>query len=170
MKLVTVEFGLKKMFLLSWLLTVSRKVFASGYGWVLTSVSSAASFFAPERYSFSMVLVAVLLDAFFGTWVSLLNGKFVLSKLGRVTTFKLLSYGAALAMLYMVEHLVHESGFIGVKVAAAWAVACEFWSMSASILIIWPDAVFFRILRRHLKGEIAAKLGHDIDDILPEEK
>lgn len=158
------------MFLFAHQIQVLKKVFSSGYGALVTLISSAAAFFSPEKYAFGIVLTAILLDAFFGTWVSLRNGKFLLSKLGRVTSFKILSYGASLILVYMVERMIHDNSFIGVKVAAAWAVACEFWSMSASILIIWPDAAFFRIMRRHLRGEMAAKLGQDLDDILPEDK
>jgi hypothetical protein len=158
------------MLLFTHQLDVLKKVMASAYGWLIATGTSVAAFFAPEKYAFGLVLIAILLDAFFGTWVSLRNGNFFLSKLGRVTSFKILSYGASLVMVFMVEKLAHDSGFVGVKVAAAWAVACEFWSMSASILIIWPDAAFFRIMRRHLKGEIAAKLGQQVEDILPESK
>lgn len=141
---------------------------SSLYGFLLFALATLGAFFGPERYAFVIVLVAILLDAFFGTLVSIKRGNFVLSKLGRVTTLKITSYGAALVIVFMVEKLVHDVGFIGVKVAAGWAVACEFWSLSASVLIIWPEAYFFRILRRQLKGEISAKLGKGIDDILPE--
>ncbi len=109
------------------------------------------------------------LQIYFGTIVSISKRKkFALSKLGRLTVFKIISYGAALVVVFMIEKLAHDTGFIGVKVAAGWAAACEFWSMSASILIIWPEAPFFRIMRRQLKGEISAKLGKPLDDILPE--
>lgn len=147
---------------------LNTKVFTSLQGWAISSASGLLAFFATEKYSFYIVLFAVLADAFFGTWASIARGKFVLSKLGRDTMVKLTSYGAALAMVFMVEKLAHEGGFIGVKVAAAWAIACEFWSMSGSILILWPDAPFFRIMRRQLKGEISSKLGRDVDDILTE--
>lgn len=139
-------------------------------GWALASACSLLTFFASEKYAFRVVIAAILIDAVFGTIVSVMNGRFVLSKLGRVTLFKFASYMAALVMVFMVEKLAHDSGFFGVKVVAGWAVACEFWSMSASILIIWPEAAFFKIMRRHLKGEMAAKLGTDIEDILPEKK
>jgi len=139
-------------------------------GWALASLCSFVTFFATERYAFRVVIAAILIDAVFGTIVSIMNGRFVLSKLMRVTLFKFASYMAALVMVFMVEKLAHDNGFFGVKVVAGWAVACEFWSMSASILIIWPDAAFFKIMRRHLKGEMAAKLGTDIEDILPEKK
>jgi len=140
------------------------------WGWVLTAVGGVISFFAAERYAFNVVLAAILIDAFFGVLVSVHKDRFILSKLGRVTSFKIVSYGASLVMAFMLEKLAHDSGFVGVKIAAAWALACEFWSMSASILILKPDAVFFRIMRIHLRGEIASKLGTNIDDILSDDK
>lgn len=143
-----------------------EKLYSNTYGWFLTMLGGVASYFATETYSFRVVLAAVVLDGAFGIMVSIRQGKFALSKLGRVTLFKISAYGAALIMMFMLERLAHDSNFIAVKVAAAWAIACEFWSMSASILILWPEATFFRILRKHLKGEIAAKLGTDVDDIL----
>lgn len=146
-----------------------QAIASSVWGWSIFALSTLGAFFGPEKYSFIVVLVMIMLDAVFGAWVSLASGKFLLSKLGRVTILKITSYGAALVTVYMVEKLAHDTGFIGVKVAAGWAVACEFWSMSASILILWPEAYFFKIMRRHLKGEIASKLGAEIDDILPEE-
>jgi hypothetical protein len=158
------------MFLFNHILESLRKVGGSICGWVLTVLSSAGAFFATEKYCFYLVLTAIMLDALFGTIVSVHKKRgFALSRLGRVTTFKILSYGASLAIVFMIEKLTHDAGFIGIKIAAGWAAACEFWSMSASILIIWPNAPFFRIIRRQLKGEIASKLGKPIDDILPED-
>jgi hypothetical protein len=136
----------------------------------LAVLSAVGAFFGPEAYTFLVVFIAIILDAIFGVTVSIKNGGFVLSKLMRVTTFKLFSYGAALVMVYLAERLLHDSGLVGVKIAAGWALACEFWSMSASILIIWPEAYFFRIMRVSLRGEMQAKLGTDIADILPPDK
>lgn len=152
--------------LLSHQLNVAGKVLASVYGWLF----ALAAFFAPERYAFTVVLVAILLDALFGILVSVKAGNFILSKLGRQTFLKIASYGSALVMLYMVEKMAHDGTFIGVRAAAALAAACEFWSLSASVLILWPDAPFFRILRGHLKGEIAAKLGDSAAELLTTDK
>lgn len=136
-------------------------------GWSMASLTSVFLFFKPEIYTFGVVLVAIFLDAFFGLTVAVSKRKdFALSKLGRVTFFKISAYMSTLILLYMVEKLIVEDPFFGIRVAAGWAAACEFWSMSASILIIWPDAPFFRLIRRQLKGEIAAKMGQDLDDIL----
>lgn len=167
---MTLTHAIKSMFLFKTHAAYLVKVTTTKFGWLLTALSGAVTFFASEKYAFTIVLVAIFLDAIFGIMVSIKAGKFALSKLGRVTTFKIVSYGASLVLVFMLEKLAHDTGFFGVKVAAAWAVACEFWSMSASILIIWPEAAFFRIMRKHLKGEMAAKLGTDLDAILPEEK
>jgi hypothetical protein len=144
---------------------VLDKVAASVYGSALAALCGLAAFFAPEKYAFIVVYAAIVADGFFGVWVATHKDQFILSKLGRATVLKFISYSAALILLYMVEHLAHGGAFIGVRVAAAWAAACEFWSMSASILILWPDATFFKMLRNQLRGEIAAKLGQDPEEI-----
>lgn len=131
------------------------------YGWLVGVFSMVLAFFASEKYAFLCVLVAVLVDAWFGIVRSIRTGGFVLSKLGQQTMFKITAYGAALVMVFMIERLAHDGGALGVKAAAAIAMACELWSISASVLIVWPDATFFRIFRKHLRGEIAAKLGED---------
>lgn len=162
--------AVKEIFLLKTFVLNIVKVASTVGGWLVATLTTIVMFFAAEKYSFYIVLAAILFDALFGIMVSVRNGRFALSKLGRVTSFKIISYGLSLVMVYMIERLAHDTGMFGIKIAAAWAVACEFWSMSGSILILWPDAPFFKIMRRHLKGEIAAKLGTDIEDLLPENK
>lgn len=150
------------------LLAATAKLLSSKFGWLITTLSGIVTFFASERYAFIVVLSAIFIDAYFGASVSVRAGKFLMSKLMRATIFKITAYGACLIMVFMLERLIHEEGFVGVKMAAAWALACEFWSTSANVLIIWPEATFFKIMRRHLRGEIAAKLGENVDDILAE--
>lgn len=121
-----------------------ENVASSLTGWAVATAATVYTFFMPEIYAFGVVFVAIMLDAFFGLTVALSKRKdFVLSKLGRITLFKISAYMATLILVFMIEKLAHDNGFIGVKIAAGWAAACEFWSMSASILIIWPDAPFF---------------------------
>lgn len=137
--------------------------------WLVAVLSFFVSLIAPEWYCFAVVGTAIFLDAIFGIAVAHKKRIFALSRLLRITVMKVASYGTCLLVVLMIERLAHESGFIGVKLAAAWAAACEFWSISASILIIWPEAVFIRLLRKQLKGEIEHKLGKNCDDIFPEQ-
>lgn len=145
-------------------------IFESFTAGVVAVSSMVAAFFAPEAYTFGVVLAAIIFDAVFGISVSVRLGGFALSKLMRVTLFKMFAYGSALVMIYLAERLLHDNGLVGVKVAAGWALACEFWSMSASILIIWPEAYFFKIMRASLRGEMEAKLGTNIAAVLPTDK
>ena len=141
-------------------------VYHSVAGWSMAILGSIYAFLRPEFYAFGLVLLAIMLDAIFGLTVAIKQKSFVKSKLLRVTMFKISAYFATLLLVYMVERLAHDGAFIGVRVAAGWAAACEFWSMSASILILRPDMPFFKIMRRQLRGEIAAKLGEPVADIL----
>lgn len=147
------------------ILDLSGRAFQSLYSWIVLAGATFINFIAPEWYTFAAVLGCVLIDGVFGVIVSWRKKDFTLSKLGRVTVFKITSYGACLVMVFILEKIAHDDGFIGIKIAAAWACACEIWSFSASILIINPNAVFFKVLRNHLKGEIAAKLGVAPDDV-----
>lgn len=124
------------------ILSVIEKLTSNAYGILLAGVLNVSAFFAPEKYAFTVVFVAVFIDAFFGTWVSIKTGNFILSKLGRATVLKLTSYASALVLLFMIEKMVHDSGFVGIRVVSAWAAACEFWSISAYVLILWPEATF----------------------------
>lgn len=160
----------KQILMLGHLWDLLKKVAQTIYGWILAVVSFIFNYFSTEGPAFTLVLVAVLLDALFGLMVAVKYDKFILSKLGRVTLFKLTSYFAPLVILFVAEKLTHDSGLILVKVAAGWAAACELWSMSAHILILWPDSPFFKLFRKQLKAEIAAKIGDPLDDIFKDEE
>jgi len=160
----------KQILMMVHLWELLKKVAQTGYGWVIAGGAFIFNYFSPEGYAFTLVIVAILLDALFGLMVAVKYDKFILSKLGRVTMFKITSYFAPLVILFMMEKLTHDSGFIGIKVAAGWAAACELWSMSAHILILWPDSPFFKLFRRQLKAEIASKIGDPLDDIFKEDE
>ncbi len=151
---------------INYLYNILKRVSSTAYGKILLGLGAVYSFLAPELYAFTIVLVAIIIDAIFGIAVSKKYGRFALSRLGRVTLFKITSYMSALLMVFMVEKLAHDNGFIGIKIAAGCAVACEFWSFSASVLILWPKAAFFKILRHQLRDEIASKIGPVANEVL----
>ena len=45
-----------------------------------------------------------------------------------------------------------------VDIVATLIAAVEFWSICGNILIIYPNAIFFRLLKPTLIGEIARKM------------
>ena len=57
-----------------------------------------------------------------------------------------------------------HSRFI-VDIVATIIAAVEFWSICGNILIVYPNAVFFRLLKLPLIGEIARKLKVSEDEV-----
>lgn len=146
-----------------------KKVLTSAYGIMSTAVISVLNYFAPERFCFLIVLIFVGFDFIWGVAASKVQRKFVLSYLLRETVKKLLIYSSALIAVYMAEDITHHYDLIGIKVVTTIICACEFWSTSASMLIVKPDMPFLKIFRLQLRGEIEHKLGKNVDAILKDD-
>lgn len=142
---------------------------SSVYGWLLTLVTAVFSFMQPEAWSFYVVGGAIFADLIWGIAAAIKLKKFLLSKAMRETIKKIGIYAFALIGALAIEKITHTEGsFIAVKTIAVFAAVCEFWSMSASMLIIKPNMPFLKLFRVQLKGEIASKVGKNvnIDEIL----
>lgn len=147
------------------IINLLERALSTVYAWLLTALVASANIILPEKFSFLVVLTAIVADAIWGIAVAVKFKKYTLSKLLRVTIFKISSYGFCLYIVLLIEMLAHNTNLIGVKIVAAIAAVCELWSMSASMLIIYPDFPFLKLFRRQLKGEIASKTGKNVDDI-----
>lgn len=145
----------------------------SAYGWFLTLMVSAIAFIQPEMWSFYVVGGAIFADLVWGIAAAIKQKKFLLSKAMRETVKKIGIYSFALVGALAIEKITHTEGsFIAVKTIAIFAAVCEFWSMSASMLIIKPNMPFLKLFRGQLKGEIASKVSKNvnIDEILKEDE
>jgi len=143
--------------------------FNSVYGWFLTLMTAAFTFIQPEAWSFYVVAGAIAADLIWGVAAAIKLKKFILSLALRETVKKIGIYSFALVGALAIEKITHNEGsFIAVRSIAIFAAVCEFWSMSASMLIIKPDMPFLKLFRGQLKGEIASKVSKnvDIDEIL----
>jgi len=141
----------------------------TGWGWFIAAMTAVLTFIEPEKVSFLVVGGAVLGDLIWGITAAVKINKFILSKALRETIKKVGIYSFALVGALAIEKITHTEGsFIAVRTIAVFAAVCEFWSMSASMLIVKPDMPFLKLLRGQLKGEIQSKVGKDInvDDIL----
>lgn len=141
------------------------RIFSTLYGWIVSLAILAGSFFAPAYYPFLIVFIMILIDLFWGIAVSLKKGEFALSEAGRETCTKIAIYGCCLGSVFLIERMFTAIIYI-TTVAAAVASACEVWSFSASMLIIYPKMPFLRIFRTQLRGEIEKKLGRNINNYL----
>lgn len=146
------------------------EVLGSVWGWIITIACWVCNYFAGEKLCFCAVFVCILMDAVAGIWSAIKQKKYARSELFRDTCSKMIAYFGALIMVILMERLIgfnidgtEANLFTGI--VAAIICACEFWSTSASFLIINPKLMFFRLIRPALIGEISRKLGITEEDV-----
>ena len=150
-----------------------NNAFSTVMGWFIALGTAMVTLIAPEKTSFIVVGCAILADLFWGVAAAIKLKKFFLSAALRDTIKKVGIYSFALLGAMSIEYIAHAEGtFIAVRTIAIFAAVCEFWSMSASMLIIYPNMPFLKIFRVQLKGEIESKLSKnvDIDEIFKDEE
>lgn len=120
-------------------------------------------YFAGHTFVITLVTATTLIDAAWGIAVSIHNGEFALSELARLTIGKLAVYGCAVFVFVGLDRFIEST--ITASVVGAAIVLVEFWSSSASMLILFPDFLWLRLMRKALIGEIARKMNATEDEI-----
>lgn len=138
------------------------------WGFAIACAIAVINFFAGYKIALLVVLCAIIFDGIWGICAAKKLGKFALSELMRDTLKKVGAYGTALVMTMLIENLAFGSHQVDscegtntrfiVDIVATIIAAVEFWSICGNILIVYPNAVFFRLLKHPLVGEIARKL------------
>lgn len=144
-----------------------QEILQTVQGWFLWTMLSVVGYFEGHKFVVFLVVAVTLLDAAWGIAVSLKRGKFTLSELARLTVDKVAVYGCALFVFVGLDKMIDTT--LTASVIGGVIVLIEFWSMSASMLIINPTMPFLKLLRKALTGEIASKLGiseEDVEDVL----
>lgn len=141
-------------------------ILQSIWGWLAALGLIIGEYFAGHKFIVFLVLAATLMDAIWGIVVSLRQKKFALSELGRLTIGKLAVYGCALFIFVGLDKFIDST--LTASVVGAAIVLVEFWSSSASMLILFPDFLWLRLMRKALVGEISRKLGISEDEVIEE--
>lgn len=131
-------------------------------GWIAAGVLFILDFIAGHELAIGLVIFVTLMDAAWGITVSVRNKKFALSELMRLTIGKLAVYGCAMLVFIGLDKMVGLT--LSASIVGAAITLVELWSASASMLILFPNFLFLKLLKKALTGEIATKLG-----ITPEE-
>ena len=157
------------MKLLTSILTKLASMFKSAWGIVILAGTWIAEFLCGYELAIWSVVICVILDLFWGVWASIVRGEFAKSELLRETVAKLTAYATALLVFILCEKNIPGDTFFIVSIIATIMCGTELWSMSANILRVAPQAVFFKLLRPALRSEIASKLHvpeEEVDKIL----
>lgn len=125
-------------------------------GWCAFVVVFLMDYFGGHGFIVFLAVAVTLMDAVWGIAVSVRQGKFTLSELARLTISKLAVYGCALFVFVGLDKIT-DSVITGSVVGAA-IVLVEFWSSCASMLIMYPNFLFLKLMKKALTGEIASKL------------
>lgn len=138
-------------------------ILSSGWGWLIGVGLAFLDYFAGHSFVVFLVAAATLIDAAWGIAVSLHNGSFTKSELARLTFVKLIVYGCVLFIFIGIDKMIAST--ITASVIGACIVLVEFWSSCASMLILYPNFLFLRLLKKALTGEIASKLNMTEEEV-----
>ena len=131
-------------------------ILQSKWGWAFGVGIAIMEYIAGHSFVVFLVLAVTLIDAAWGIAVSVHQGKFTLSELARLTVAKIAVYGCALFVFIGLDKFIEST--ITASVVGAAIVLVEFWSSCASMLILYPNFLFLRLMKKVLIGEIARKL------------
>lgn len=138
-------------------------IFQTVSGWLTGLCLFFVEYFAGHKFVVFLVVSVTVMDAIWGIAVSVRQGKFTLSELARLTVAKLAVYGCAMFVFVGLDHIAGT--ILSAAIVGTLIVLVELWSSCASMLILFPDFLFLRLLKRALTGEIAAKLHVDVSEI-----
>ena len=132
-------------------------------GWIVAVVLFVLDFIAGHELAVGLVVSVTLMDAIWGITVSIKRKKFALSELARLTVGKLAVYGCAMLAFIGLDKMVGMT--LTASIIGAAITLVELWSASASMLILFPNFLFLKLLRKALTGEIASKLGIEPEEV-----
>ena len=134
------------------------------WGWVCAFATFFLSFLGDGVNLLLAMLVLVLMDAVFGTWVSIAQGKGFESRRLRETAAKFLVYfGLQIAAIILDKVLTLD--LVCMRATTALIVVCEMWSVLANVTIIYPKFILGKLLKKYLSSEMANKLCIDKDEV-----
>ena len=141
------------------------EVLSTVWGWLLCAVLLVMNFIVGYEKMVGFTVMAIVLDAVWGIAASLLQRRFALSELARDTFSKIAVYGTAVFIFILVDKLVGVNSGLTTSVICIGIILVELWSMSASMLICFPNLPFLKLLKKALAGEIASKLNVRPEDV-----
>lgn len=139
------------------------QILSNGWGWLIGIGLAFLDYFAGHSFVVFLVAAATLIDAVWGIAVSIHNKSFTKSELARLTFVKLIVYGCVLFIFIGIDKMIGST--ITASVIGACIVLVEFWSSCASMLILYPNFLFLRLLKHALIGEIASKMNKTEEEV-----
>ena len=142
-----------------------HRVVCSIGGWFVNIMLFVAFQFGDDAHLVHWILIALAADLFFGSWQSIKRGTFHISYALQETAVKVVLFVTVFFMPLIIDVIIPtDLSYLTIAVAAL-LVGSEFFSVLAHILIIKPDFVGARLIKKLLEVEVAHKLNIDPKDI-----
>ena len=123
-------------------------------GWVSLLGVFLANFFAGYQSAIDAVVIVVTLDLAWAIASAIKRGTFAYSYLGKESVSKLSVYGSVIVGFVVLDKLVGMALPVTTIVVCLLISLVELWSMAGSMLIVFPNMPFLRLLRPILRGEM----------------
>jgi hypothetical protein len=123
-------------------------------GWVSLLGVFLANFFAGYQSAIDAVVIVVTLDLAWAIASAIKRGTFAYSYLGKESVNKLSVYGSVIVGFVVLDKLVGMALPVTTIVVCLLISLVELWSMAGSMLIVFPNMPFLRLLRPILRGEM----------------
>lgn len=123
-------------------------------GWVSLLGVFWANFFAGYQSAIEAVVIVVTLDLAWAIASAIKRGTFAYSYLGKESVNKLSVYGSVIVGFVVLDKLVGMALPVTTIVVCLLISLVELWSMAGSMLIVFPNMPFLRLLRPILRGEM----------------
>jgi hypothetical protein len=123
-------------------------------GWVSLLGVFLANFFAGYQSAIEAVVIVVTLDLAWAIASAIKRGTFAYSYLGKESVNKLSVYGSVIVGFVVLDKLVGMALPVTTIVVCLLISLVELWSMAGSMLIVFPNMPFLRLLRPILRGEM----------------
>lgn len=138
----------------------------SVYGWLLGVLIFTLNLLLGYKEALGTVLVCVLLDTLWGICAQVKQKRFILSELGRNKMLTKWGFYLSLILAFVfMEMMLGLDSHLSVIAICTYICLVEVWSMSASVLIIYPRMPFLRLFQKFLEGEIASKMGCSAEEV-----
>lgn len=136
-------------------------------GWLLFCMTLMATTFGIKAILFHWILIAMMIDLFFGAWSSLKRNQFHISTALISTAIKFVMYLVVFCIPMILEKiLLNKDLAMATSIVTAFICSAEFFSALAHMLIIKPDLAVLKIFRRFLVAEVARKMKVSNEEVM----
>ncbi|MEI8366069.1 MAG: phage holin family protein [Parachlamydiaceae bacterium] len=142
-----------------------KEVLSTAIGWAMMGMTFMFTVFGDKAMLIHWILLALFIDLFFGCWSSAKMSKFHISYALTSTAIKLVMYVTLFYMPLIIDKIVPgDLSYLTVLVTVVLCSA-EFFSALAHMLIIKPDLIGAKLVKKMLIGEISRKTGLPVAEV-----